>query len=80
MRSPAEQPPAPVWLKVSVASIQSLWAWALSFRNWFIASGCLAVAAMVPAARPWFRSMPNRAASAPGLARARFTNSRKYCS
>ena len=80
MRSPGELPPAPVWLKVSVASIQSLWLWALSLRNWFMASGCLAVLAMVPAESPWLRSMPSRAASAPGLARARFTSSRKYCS
>ena len=70
----------PVWLKTSWSIIHWLWRRAASVTYGLIASGAFAAVPIVPGARPSFRSIPNRAASASGFARARLISSTSNCS
>ena len=77
MRAVKEEPPAPVWEKVSVSSIHLECLCAASTRSPSKASGCLGAVEIWPAFKPWFRLIPSREASAVGLARALLISSSK---
>ncbi len=71
MRSPGRDPPSPVWLHTSFASIQLEWVSAAKYKTAFGANDCLEDVSIVPEVSPTLSESPERAASAAGSKRAR---------